>query len=116
MKRIEKRSRRLVFQGDIMVVRVERFPEGAKPLTGPENNVVAHSETGHHHIAEGAEVFSVPDGMELYMRAIGKTVTLRHLRDNDTHEPIQFDAEIGDIFKIRRQREQAPDGWKRVED
>lgn len=116
MKLVKKGSRRFVFQGDIAVRKVSELPEGAKLLTGPEANVVAHSETGHHHVAECAEVFSVPNGMELYMRAIGKQVTLKHLRDYDTHEPIMFDAEIGDIFKIRRQREGTPEGWRRVED
>jgi len=38
----------IVAQGDILITRIDRLPEGLKKA---DNTVVAHSETGHHHIA-----------------------------------------------------------------
>lgn len=102
------------FQGDIMIERIKGdVPKDAKPVEG---SIVAHSETGHHHVAERAKVFAAPDGMTLYMRAIGKTVDIVHKRPYDTHETIRLESEVGDVFKIKRQREFTPEGWRRVED
>jgi hypothetical protein len=75
MKTVKKTSTGAVFQGDIMLTRVEKLPPEAKEN---EDSVVAHSETGHHHVAERAKVFSVPDGETLYLQALGKTVDIVH--------------------------------------
>lgn len=113
MKTIKKSSTKPVFQGDIMLTRVTKLPGDAKPQKG---TIVAHSETGHHHVAERAKVFTVPDGETLYLQALGKSVDVVHKRSYDTHETIRLQTEPGDVFKIRRQREHTPDGWRRVED
>lgn len=102
-----------VFQGDVMFVRVDALPKDAKAT---KDNIVAHSETGHHHVAERAKVFTVPDGETLYMSAIGKSIDVVHKRPTDTHETIRLLGEPGAIWKIRRQREYVPEGWRRVED
>lgn len=113
MKTIERGSVGPVFQGDIMITRVDSMPKSAKPA---KTNIIAHSETGHHHVAERAKVFACDDGMTLYMRAIGKSVDVVHQRPFDTHETLALLAEPGDIFKIRRQREYVPEGWRMVAD
>lgn len=113
MKTVDKKDCGLVFQGDIALCRVDKLPDGA---VLQKDQIVAHSETGHHHVAEGAKVFHVPDGETLYMQAIGKTVDLVHKRDYDTHETIRLEGKPGQIWKIRRQREYTPEGWRRVED
>lgn len=101
------------FQGDIMIQRVSSLPPDAKETP---TNVVAHSETGHHHVAERAQVFTCDDGLTLYMRALGKDLDIVHKRDYNTHETLRFLTEPGDVFKIKRQREYVPAGWRRVED
>lgn len=113
MKTIKKSSTGPIFQGDIMLTRVASLPKDAKPQKGA---IVAHSETGHHHVAERAKVFMVPDGETLYLQALGKSVDVVHKRNYDTHETIRLQTQPGDIFKIRRQREHTPEGWRRVED
>lgn len=113
MKIIKADSTKPLFQGDIMLTRVKALPKEAKLQKG---NIVAHSESGHHHVAERAQVFTVPDGETLYLRALGKEVRLVHKRSYDTHEPIALQTQPGDVFKIRRQREHTPEGWRRVED
>lgn len=113
MKTIKKTEVGAVFQGDIMLTRATEIPTAAKAA---KDNVVAHSETGHHHVAERAKVFAMPDGQTLYMRAIGKSITVKHLRPHDTHETLKLLGEPGSIWKIQRQREYVPDGWRQVAD
>ena len=40
---------RCAAQGDVMFIRVDTIPAGAKEESGAGPVVVAHSETGHHH-------------------------------------------------------------------
>jgi hypothetical protein len=102
-------------QGDLLVRRATRIPDGACKLepTG-DHHVVAHSETGHHHVLPSdAELWREPGNeMVCYLRCEG-AVLLEHLRPFDTHETIQIPA---GIWEIRRQREYTPEGWRRVED
>jgi hypothetical protein len=99
-------------QGDVMFRRVKEIPSTA---TAVENKVVAHSETGHHHAFDaGASVFlyTTADSMVSYLD-VREPAVLKHHRDFDTHEALMFDA---GKYEIRRQREWAPEGWRRVED
>lgn len=106
----------LAFQGDIMIRKVEKLPEGVEKA---KDNIVAHSETGHHHVAVGGNVakFASDDPMVSFLVADGN-VELQHLRSFDTHETLNLlndgDGEV--VWEIRRQREHTPDGWRRVED
>ena len=113
---IEKNDYRPHFQGDIMIMRVKRgtAPSNVKDL---KTNIVAHSETGHHHVVSGASVLGGLDPMTMFLKAddSGK-VTFDHLRDFDTHESYSFLSDADDEIVIKRQRERAPEGWRRVED
>src|SRR5947208_1579921 len=106
-------SEGICFQGDICIMRTDKLPPGLEEV---KTNIVAHSETGHHHVAERAKVFKAPDGMTLYMQAIGQSIDVVHKRPYDTHETIRLQSKVGEIFKIKRQREYTPEGWRRVED
>jgi hypothetical protein len=106
--------RTVAFQGDVAFERVAKIPELA---VRSKDTIVAHSETGHHHVATRAQVFTMPDdGQTLYMRALGKSVDIVHKRPHDTHETLRFLTKPGDVIKIRRQREYTPAGWRRVQD
>jgi len=114
---ISRDEKRVAFQGDTMLRRCTALPEGARRLEGPESNVVAHSETGHHHIVEGGEVFVIPsEPLSLYVKATSNDVSFKHLRAWDTHQTINFKAEIGDVISVRLQREMTPVGWQRALD
>lgn len=103
---------RPVFQGDMMLVRVDELPSGVEHAN---DNVVAHSETGHDHVAERAMVFTTKDAMTLYFKALDKEpVRLEHRRSFDAHKTIVFPP--GEVWRVRRQREHTPEGWRRVED
>lgn len=113
MKSVDKNDKRIVFQGDVAIVRVDFIPKDVKEQS---TNIIGHSETGHHHVAERAKVYDAPDGMTLYMQAIGQSIDIVHKRPYDTHETLRLLTKPGDVFKVRRQREHTPGGWVKVQD
>lgn len=105
-------------QGDVLLTRIDALPKAVKMATPTDGKyIIAHSETGHHHVIEakpGVEVFDTLNPLISYLRVIEQTeVVLEHLRSFDTHEPFLVK---GGIYEIRRQRQQTPDGWMRVND
>lgn len=105
------RTKGAAAQGDCFLIPVDELPDG---LRHRNSKVVAHSETGHHHVARGnVQVYEHPqDPMVCYLRCEG-VVELEHQRPWDTHETLQLPP--GD-YRVLRQREGAPEGWRRVED
>lgn len=88
----------------------------------PENGVyiLAHSETGHHHvIAAGSNVLeripssNLPEGITACLLVMNEPGVLEHIRSFDTHEPILFEK---GAYEIRRQREYTPQGLRQVAD
>lgn len=108
-------------QGDLYIRRIEAIPSDAKPMQAEKGQfIVAHSETGHHHvIAErpGVQVYTTDDPLVSYLRVIEATeqteTLLEHLRNFDTHETIAIPP---GNYELRRQREYTPEGWRRVAD
>lgn len=114
-------------QGDILVRRVKSIPSTAVAVSLPADgrHVVAHSETGHHHVVEGEVRYlrtvdtgdrddtGPTAGMVAYLEVLSEHADVVHLRDFDTHETLRLPA---GLWEIRRQREWAPEGWRRVED
>ena len=108
-------------QGDLMIRRIEKLPENLN-LMNPENGayIVAHSETGHHHVIaerQNVRVFESDDPLISYLEVIEATeeteTLIEHLRSFDTHESLLITP---GIYEIRRQREYTPEGWRRVAD
>lgn len=103
------------FQGDVMFRRVAKLPTGVTRQKGKEH-IVAHSETGHHHVAIGGAYYTTPDPFVAYL-VTKATVRVEHRRSTDTHETLELLADGGEVvWEIRRQREHTPEGWRRVED
>lgn len=108
-------------QGDLYIRRVAEIPAGLKQMK-PENGkyIVAHSETSHHHVIEArpnVTVFDTEDPLVSYLQVIEATdameAVVEHLRSFDTHESISIGP---GNYEIRRQRENAPEGWRRAAD
>lgn len=105
-------------QGDILITRIDKLPAGLVPVE-PDNGrvIVTHSETGHHHVmlAERTRAYTVPEskGMEVILHVLDGGDVLEHLRPHDTHESIEFGP---GFYRVRRQREYVPEGFRRVED
>lgn len=108
--------KKVAAQGDIYIRKIDALPNGTEPVK-PEKgrHIVTHSETGHHHVmeADGVTMHRLPDSIMDCFLVVDKPTTLEHLRPNDTHEPIKFEK---GTYHVRRQRENSPEGWRRVED
>lgn len=108
-------------QGDLLIRRIEKLPEGLTPAKAEGGrHVLAHSETGHNHvIAERptVKVYGTADPLLSYLEVIEATdeaeALIEHLRTYDTHETIKVPP---GVYEIRRQREYSPEGWRRVAD
>ena len=105
------------FQGDVMILRVNDIPAGLTTAK-PEGDVfvIAHSETGHHHVIDRAkaEVFEAADNeFCAFIRVTAEKVDLEHRRSFDTHETLELPR--GD-YMVRRQREYIPEGYRRAAD
>lgn len=120
MKTVHLTDSRPVFQGDLMIRRIDALPADVNADASPESRIVAHSDTGHHHVLDGElSVFRrAGDSMSAFVEA-RSAVQLKHLRDFDTHETLEIaggSASEPVRFECRRQREHTPEGWRRVED
>jgi len=106
-------------QGEMYIRRVAEFKEEAKPVN-PEEGVfiLAHSETGHHHVIDAMKVdvmeqVKVPEGMGILQMIVKEPAEVIHLRGADTHEPLYLTE---GNWEIRLQREYTPEGYRRVAD
>jgi hypothetical protein len=102
-------------QGDLNIFSVDSIPESVKEMR-PEkdgNHILAHSETGHHHVIDGntARVFG-DDEFESFLDVREET-NIVHLRSFDTHAPISLPP---GKYRITRQREYTPEGYRRAAD
>lgn len=108
-------------QGDLLIRRIDKLPAGIKPMAAEDGRyIVAHSETGHHHVIEARPnviVFDSDDPLVSYLQVIEAAdkaeAVIEHLRSFDTHESVL--AGVGN-YAIHRQRENAPEGWRRATD
>jgi hypothetical protein len=110
----------MIPQGDLMVRRIDTLPAGAVEVPAAASYVVAHSETGHHHVASGAGLrrYSEADGdgsgLVSWLVTGAELATIDHQRPYDTHEALGLLP--GCTYELRRQREHRPDGWAMVSD
>lgn len=107
--------KRVAAQGEITIIRVGDVPKSRKMPKGystmkPEHGqyVIGHSETGHHHVLsrnDGVDIAVMdrpPEGMRVLRAILENPTALEHLRDHDTHEPIEL--EPGEYeFRIARE-------------
>lgn len=107
-------------QGDLYIMRVADLPKTAtEPMPQDGNrHILAHSETGHHHVAdcatmEAARVKASPPGMDIIHALVKEPTKLEHLRNFHTHAPIMLPP---GRYVMRTQREAMPEGWQRAAD
>jgi hypothetical protein len=104
------------FQGDICIRRIDVIPVGLVPAL-PENGnyIVAHSESGHHHVVKERSAQMLIDKTNAFIAYldVAEPTELEHLRSFDTHESLMLPP---GRYEIRRQRESAPEGWRRAAD
>jgi len=96
----------MVRQADLLIVKVSELPEES---IKQNHRILAEGEaTGHMHELDSGEVYE--KGGTLFFRvAEDQKTTLKH----QEHGPITFEP---GVYKVIRQREYEPRGWRRVAD
>ena len=111
-------TNRPVAQGDILIIPVPSIPANVKPAEAVSGKfIIAHSETGHHHVIEKtrAEVFESADNEFIaYIKTLGDGAEITHERSFHTHEALGL--EPNKTYEVRRQREYVPEGFRRAAD
>ena len=101
--------KQLARQGDVMLVRIDKLPEGLKPV---KDNIIAHGEvTGHCHrvpVDSGAAVLEAPNG-DKFVDGSKSDFPLVH----DEHGPHQYEK---GTYQVVRQREYTPAAPVQVRD
>ena len=93
-------------QGDLLIVKVNSIPDNAIKRKG---RILAEGEaTGHMHELDSGEVYE-KDGILYFKVEDGQTSTLNH----PEHKAITFEP---GGYKVIRQREYEPKGWRYVAD
>jgi hypothetical protein len=113
---MKKVTHRPSFQGDLMIRRIDALPDGLKvAMPDGEHHILAHSETGHHHVVleRAAQRFIDETNEFISYLEVASDVELRHLREHDTHEPYLLEP---GLYEVRNQREHTPEGWRRAAD
>ena len=113
MKTFERRAA----QGDLYIERIDGAVPAKAVTVAPEGRhlIVGYSETGHHHVidAERAVMYRLPEEIYECFIVVSETTALEHLRSFDTHESIELTP---GTYRVRRQREYTPEGWRRAQD
>lgn len=111
-------TNRPVAQGDILIIPGAVIPVTAKAAIAENGHyIIAHSETGHHHVIDRAraEVFEAADDAFIaYIRTMGNDADITHKRDFDTHETINLAP--NQTYEVRRQREYVAQGFRKAQD
>lgn len=120
-----KSFRKIAAQGDMMLIQIASLPEGVEEVSAVNGrHTLAHSETGHDHIVmerPTIHMFKAMDDLRAmldgkpaaYLVVEEEPAELKHLRDFDTHESIAIPP---GTYEVRRQREYAPEGFRRAVD
>ncbi len=104
-------------QGDFFITKIDALPVGIEPVK-PENGeyIIAHSETGHHHTidADRVRMYRDPSNEFVAFLQIDHPAPIVHKRAFDTHEALA--PKTPGVYRINRQREYTPEGFRRAAD
>ena len=101
-------------QGDLNIFTCDEIPAGINEKSPDvENHILAHSETGHHHIVSGNTVRVFEESEFVSYLDVLEPSNVVHLRSFDTHETIRLPK---GKYRITRQREYTPEGFRRAAD
>ena len=78
----------IVRHGEVILKPIKSLPEGSILKETTKTNIVAHSETGHHHVLEAKKDFKIYTLMGDTYIEIPSVTTLRHEKTGkDVHTP-----------------------------
>lgn len=103
-----------IAQGDLNIFSVTNIPSGLTEKKAENGkHVLAHSETGHHHVIDGNTVRVFEQDEFVSYLDVEKESNVVHLRGFDTHAPVTLNP---GKYRITRQREYTPEGFRRAAD
>lgn len=118
MKVFEKHMNQGI-QGDVCFTRVDSLPKNLVEVK-PQNKelIVAHSESGHHHSFDADDpnvvLLENPENpLEAWLQITAPSKIIHRKPSDDAHKTVEFTE---GYYRINRQRESTPEGWKRVVD
>jgi|ERR1043165_4182713 hypothetical protein len=84
--------------GEVMLIPVSAIPDGRTLEKG--DYILAHSETGHHHVLEGKqfEITELEDG-RLFARILSDT-PLEHHKTHDKHRTLTIPPSILERYEM----------------
>jgi len=95
----------MVRQGDLLILKVDGIPEAA---VKQGHRILAEGEaTGHMHELDSGLLYE--SNNTLYFSVSDKNATLKH----PEHKQVTFKP---GTYKVIRQREYEPNGWRRIAD
>lgn len=105
-------------QGDLLIQRIDALPKHCiddKSSVFSDHIVLAHSETGHHHVVDSssAKLFIDSENPFVMFLHVEKKTELSHLRNFDRHESLLLDE---GFYQVRRQREYVSEGFRPAQD
>ena len=103
-------------QGDFLITRVDALPAAAKSVRAEEGvAVIAHSETGHHHVVDAgtATLYRLPEEIYEAFLVVDRPAVIEHRRTRDTHEALKIEP---GLYRINRQREYVAEGYRMAAD
>ena len=107
-------------QGECLFIQVESFEDSDNDYktVEPENGklIVAHSETGHHHVIErskSADLLISKTNQFIGRLVVNDNCEVKHLRSFDTHKTLELPK---GKYVLRYRREYTPEGLRRVQD
>ena len=131
MKKVPKTAKAFR-QGDVPCFRRAALPDNAVPS---KNTVLAHSETGHHHVAENARVYTHPTDPGIgylvfgalldqeradstFQTLLNRPARIVHTRnDGHEHETLEVEPDgATTVIEFHRQVQFRPEGLAYVVD
>lgn len=117
-----KTVNKICAQGDMCIVNDVHFggegiPANAKKVKAVNGEyIVTHSETGHHHtvLERDCEMYESADNEFIAWLKCLKDTEIKHKRAHDVHEAIRLKK--GNVYRIHRQQEFSPQGWRKAID
>lgn len=105
----------IVRHGEVLLKQVAKLPKGAKLEKESKKEIIAHSETGHHHVLEAQKDFKIytwkderfielPELAELWHQKTGKDAHMPHKIVPSFYKIIikkQFDYFLGALQRVR---------------
>ena len=99
-------SRRAIRHGEVLLLPVDELPDNAVQEFEGAEYIVAHSESGHHHVAvaDRIEVYTAPGSDQRFIK-VAAAGWLKHLKQTDAHETKRL---YPGVYEVRLKSEFVP--------